>query len=340
MRGSDIDNGILRIGRVTEVTGLMTTGELEAGSSDLVRSHDGRKYSVGQVGSIVRIDTGDRLLFGVLTQVSQLTAGQSGTVEIELFGQGIKHGLRATDFAFERGISAYPLPGQSIHVATVEELSQVYSRPDKATIKIGSLSQAQEIPVHLILDDLVGKHFAVLGTTGSGKSCTVTLLLQNMIEAYPHSHVVLLDPHNEYPKAFGDMAELVDPTTMDIPHWLLNFEETIELFVGRSDGPAPLSESNVVKDALLHARRAVTQRQTDKATITVDTPMPYKLGDLIRHIELAKSRVVGDEQDPFDHVLNKIETLKNDTRFRFLLKEDHAVHDTLVDMLSQYLRIP
>ncbi|MFP6615097.1 MAG: DUF87 domain-containing protein, partial [Candidatus Hydrogenedentota bacterium] len=180
-------------------------------------------------------------------------------------------------------MSAYPLPGQSIYVATIEELQRVYARPDKATIKVGSVSQAQEIPVHLMLDDLVGKHFAVLGTTGSGKSCAVTLLLQRMIEEYPHAHVVLLDPHNEYPPAFGEHAELVDPTTMDIPHWLLNFEETIELFVGQSH-EAPIAETNILKVALLDARKAVTQLQVDKSKVTVDTPMPYKLGDLIKQI--------------------------------------------------------
>ncbi|HIA48022.1 MAG TPA: DUF87 domain-containing protein [Candidatus Hydrogenedentes bacterium] len=342
----------MRIGRIIDVTGSKIIGELEAGVDELERVFAGRNYAVGQVGSMVRIDSGDRYIFGVLTRVrlvedeskKTLLAGRSESqtrkpVEIELMGQGLRTGSGATDFVFERGISAYPLPGQSIYVATIEELQRVYDRPDKATIKVGSVSQAQEIPVHLMQDDLVGKHFAVLGTTGSGKSCAVTLLLQRMIEEYPHAHVVLLDPHNEYPSAFGEHAELVDPTTMDIPHWLLNFEETIELFVGQSH-EAPIAETNILKVALLDARKAVTQLQVDKSKVTVDTPMPYKLGDLIKQIVLAKHRALGPEQEPYDRLLHKIDTLKNDKRFGFLLKDDSSVKDTLVDMLSQYLRVP
>lgn len=335
-----------------EVTGALTIGELELDSSELRQTLDGHTYSIGQVGSMVKIDSGDRFIFGTVTRVRaaengakkprRITSAEPSAprpIEIELIGEGHKTGDGSGKFTFERGISAYPLPGQPIQVATIEDLRQVYSRPDKPSIKVGSVSQAQGIPVHFMLNDLVGKHFAVLGTTGSGKSCAVTFILQRMIEAYLHAHVVLLDPHNEYPPAFGDLAELVDPTTMDIPHWLLNFEESVELFVGQSDD-APIAETNIVKEALLHARKAVTQLQVDKSKVTVDTPLPYKLGDLIRQITIAKHRVLGAEQEPYDRVLNKIDTLRNDTRFRFLLKDDQSVKDTMVDMLSQYLRVP
>jgi uncharacterized protein len=338
-----ISSDELRIGRVVEVQGARTIGILDADAGDLERTVDGHEYAAGQVGSMVKIDAGKRVIFGVLSRVrlelNEKTEATTRAIEIELFGQGIKQSDTPGDFIFERGISAFPLPGRSIYIASQDELAKVYARPERATIEIGRVSQARNVPVHLMLDDMVGKHFAVLGTTGSGKSCTVALLLQRMFENYPHGHVVLLDPHNEYPSAFGDKAELVDPTTMDIPHWMLNFEETVELFVGESGG-APIVETNILKDAILYARRQVVQLKGEKSRITIDTPMPYKLGDLINRITVERHKAQGAQRDPYDRVLHKIDTLNNDRRFDFLLKSDTDVRDTLLDMLSQYLRVP
>ena len=332
----------LKIGRVVEITGGRTVGELEVAPQNLTRTVDGHVYRLAQVGSIVKVDMDDALLFGIITDVRLYDGHSTSTgalrpIGIEFFGQGVKQG--EDRFTFERGIAAYPLPGQSIHMATVDELRRIYAPPNVPTIQVGSLSLVQDIPVHLMLDPLVGKHFAVLGTTGSGKSCTVALLIQRIIEKYPHGHVALIDPHNEYESAFGALAERVDPTMMDLPHWLLNFEETVELFVGRIAEVAPV-EVTIVKEALLHSRRAMAQSLADKHRVTVDTPTPYKLGELINHINVARHRVVGDERDPHDRILNRIDTMQHDRRFDFMLKKDTEVKDTLVKMLSQYLRIP
>lgn len=334
----------LRIGRVVEVTGSRTVGELELQSHELHRTVDGHEYTLGQVGSICRVDTGNVSLFGILTDV-RMHDSQGGIhnaprpIGIEFFGQGVKRGEALDDFKFERGIEAYPLPGQSIHIATMAELKRIYARPDVPSIQVGHVSLAQSIPVHLLLNSLVGKHFTVLGTTGSGKSCTVALIIQRIIEKYPHGHVALIDPHDEYGTAFGNLAERVDPTTMDLPHWLLNFEETVELFVGPIASVAPV-EVNIVKEALLHSRKAMAQSRADKHRITVDTPTPYKMGEFVNHVNVARHRVLGDERDPHDRILNRIDTMQHDRRFDFMLKGDEEVKDTLLTTLSQYLRIP
>jgi len=172
---------ILRIGRVIEVNGSRTIGELEASVSDLYRTYKSRKYAIGQVGSIVKIESGDLLIFGIITSLRMAEIVSSGPsnqvksvstdtkwIEIELFGQGSKSGLGEADFIFERGISTYPLPGQVISLATVDELKRIYVKPDRATIRVGTVAQAQALPVHILTDELLGKHMAVLGTTGQG----------------------------------------------------------------------------------------------------------------------------------------------------------------------------
>ena len=342
---------ILRIGRVVEVNGSRTVGELEATVDDLYRTYRSRTYTIGQVGSIVKIESGDLLIFGLVTSLRMAEIEDSHTrrdtrteslnakwIEIELFGQGKRTGLGEADFEFERGISTYPLPGQAICLATVEELRRIYAKPDKPTTRVGSVAQARGLPVHLLTDELLGKHFAVLGTTGSGKSCALTLLLQGILDECPYAHIILLDPHNEYPRAFPEKAATIDPTTLEIPHWLLNFEESIELFVGRTEHAAT-SQTNILKEAILKARKDYPGQAVPAEKITVDTPVPYKLGDLVENITASKPSQAS-RAESHEKILGKIQSLQEDKRFEFLLRPDASVSDNLAVLLAQFFRIP
>lgn len=346
-------NNILRIGRVIEVSGSKVIGELESSVEDLYRTYRSRRYTVGQVGSIVRIEAGDKLVFGVVTalRMTELSLSESsGTkasaapgdtkwLEIELFGEGTRVGLEAAEFIFQRGIVTYPLPGQPIFVATTEELARIYHRPDRPSIEVGTLSQASSLPIYLLTDELLGKHFAVLGTTGSGKSCSVTVLLKAILKTAPSGHVILLDPHNEYRAAFGQTAEPIDPTSLNLPHWLLNFEESIELFVGKTEHAAT-SQTNILKDAILAARRNFAVTGIPSAEITVDTPIPYRLSHLLADIRRQCASMTPTQSASHAKIINKVEALQADRRFSFMMRPDADVSDSLASIMSLYLRIP
>jgi len=345
---------ILRVGRVIEVSGSKVIGELEASVEDLYRTYKSRRYTVGQVGSIVRIEAGDKLVFGLVTALrmaevaiaersqnknSQERSRDAKWLEIELFGEGLRSGIGENEFTFQRGVVTYPLPGQPIFVATVGELGRIYNRSDKPSIHIGSLSQASGLPVYLMTNELLGKHFAVLGTTGSGKSCSVTVLLQAILDIAPSGHIILLDPHNEYSRAFGSKAEVIDPTTLNLPHWLLNFEESIELFVGKTEFAAT-SQTNILKEAVLSARRSFGTAGIPADSITVDTPVPYKLGDVLAAVELQASGLSPSKRESHDKIIGKIKAMQADKRFAFLVRPDANVTDGLTSIIKQYLRIP
>ncbi|WP_193368417.1 ATP-binding protein [Pelagibius marinus] len=342
---------ILKIGRVVEVSGARVLGELEASVEDLYRTYRSRRYTVGQVGSIVKIEAGDKLVFGVVTALrmheaptteggfeSLGTTSDAKWLEVELFGEALRTGLKEADFEFQRGVVTYPLPGQGIYVASVDELSRIYHQPSRPSIRVGSLSQASSLPVYLLSDEMLGKHFAVLGTTGSGKSCSVVVLLRSILAAAPNAHIILLDPHNEYSVAFPDEAEVIDPTSLNLPHWLLNFEESIELFIGKTEFVAT-SQTNILRDAILDARRQFGADGIPKDSITVDTPVPYRLGDLLKHVEKSKPPQTA-KQDPYLKIENKIRALQADSRFSFMIRPDDDVSDSLANIVSNYLRIP
>ena len=343
---------ILKIGHVVEVSGSKVFGALEATVQDLYRTYKSRRYTVGQVGSIVKILAGEKLVFGVVTalRMTETPLERDGSLsipevpsdtkwlEIDLFGEALRTGLDEGEFDFRRGVASYPLPGQSIFVASVTELSRIYHRPDKPSIPIGALSQAASLSVYLLTDELLGKHFAVLGTTGSGKSCAVAVLLHSILEVAPNAHMILLDPHNEYAHAFPYNSEIIDPTTLNLPHWLLNFEESVELFIGRTEYTAT-SQTNILKEAMLAARREFPSTDVRTEEITVDTPTPYKLGELVKHID-GKKPSAPSKQGPYLKTINKIQTLQEDRRFSFLVRPDDSVSDDLESILGQYLRIP
>ena len=344
-----MNDEILKIGHVVEVSGSRIVGELEGTVEDLYRTYRSRRYTVGQVGSIVKIKAGDKLVFGVVTALrmtelppdagdamrGQPMASDAKRLEVDLFGEGLRTGLGEADFDFQRGVATYPLPGQGIFLANVVELKRIYRRSDKPSIHVGVLSQASSLPVHLLVDELLGKHFAVLGTTGAGKSCSVTVLLRAILEEAPKAHVILLDPHNEYGRAFPEKAEIIDPTTLNLPHWLLNFEESTELFVGKAEHVAT-SQTNILRDAMLAARQEFT---VESKSITVDTPSPYKIGTLIGQIDSSKPDAKS-KRDSHLKIISKIGSLQQDKRFSFLIRPDNEVKDDLNDILAQYLRIP
>ena len=103
--------------------------------------------------------------------------------------------------------SPYPLLGTPVTLASNEDLDKIYCRPDKFHTRIGTIYQDETRPAFLMTDDLLAKHFAIVGTTGSGKSCAVTLLLRAILDSHPSAHIVLLDPHDEYTSALGKQAE-------------------------------------------------------------------------------------------------------------------------------------
>jgi hypothetical protein len=98
-------------------------------------------------------------------------------------------------------------------------------QPNAETIEIGALYQDSSVPARLLVEELLGKHFMVVGTTGCGKSSAVTVILQRILAGYPNAHIVVLDIHNEYNTAFGSKAELINTSNLNLPFWLLNFTE-------------------------------------------------------------------------------------------------------------------
>jgi hypothetical protein len=324
-------NDEIRLGRVISVASAVVMGVLQPEAT-----------SYAEIGALVRLQGRRGLAYGVIVSLAadgrRRGEDERCLVEIRLVGELVET-TAAAGLAFQRGVSRHPPLDAPIFRATAAELKIVYARPDVATVRLGTLRQAPDLDAFAITDRLLGKHFAVLGTTGAGKSCAVTLILRAILDAHPAGHVVMLDPHNEYARAFGTRAERLDPQTFKLPFWLLDFEELAHILVSREAGGRSDAERTILRRALLSARRGWADDHASDS-ITVDTPIPYRLSELARRIrEEMGAFDKADGSAPYQHLLARIETVTTDRRFGFMFSS-FAVHDSMAEVLARVLRIP
>ncbi|MGF1592956.1 MAG: ATP-binding protein [Kiloniellaceae bacterium] len=337
-----------KVGHIISVTGARVTATLVSTGPDVNTAR--RINEAVQIGSLVKMPTDQSVAFGIVSTLSTGNPspspefGEQWVVEIDLFGEyilpeGVSAAGAAGGFDLQRGVSHYPGLGEAIYATTSEELQQIYKRPQASNLRIGTLHQDDRLPAYLVTDDLLGKHFAILGTTGSGKSCALAAVLHAILGAHPFGHVVLLDPHNEYRRAFDGLAEVVTPENLQLPYWLLNFEEMVEVLCSRDD-TSRSSESFILKDAILNAKRSAVENEDERRYVTVDTPVPYPLSALLHNIEAAMGQLQKAEQaKPYLRLRSRLENLRADRRYAFMFS-GLSVRDSLPEILSRIIRLP
>jgi len=324
----DMDTPSALVGHVTDVT--PATLRLNVEKSAAQEGFGNR--SLFRLGTILKAPVEDSFVFGAVRSISQIEgARHSFSVLIDLLGENGPGG-------FTRGIKMFPLPGCPVLKASAQDMETIFSPKADDTIRIGTVFPSNGVPAALKAEALLSKHFAVLGSTGTGKSSTVALIIHRLVEAHPNAHIVILDPHNEYASAFSSNGVHVSTEDMTLPYWLMNFEEHVELFVGRNTAGRE-AEVDILKRSLFDARKKAGP-QYSLSRLTVDTPIPYKLTDLIHAIDSELGRLdKADAARPFLKLKNKIEELRNDRRFSFMFS-GMMVQDTLTELVSKLLRFP
>ena len=183
------------------------------------------------------------------------------------------------------------------------------------------------------------KHSAIIGTTGAGKSCALVIILRSVLAAHPFGHILLLDPHGEYGSAFPDIADNITPEALRLPYWLFGFDE-IAAVVCSKEVVARSREILILKEAIVYAKRDFLGDAGVSAELTVDTPTPYLIDEVVRHISGEMGRLLkADTSQPYLRLMSTIEGLVRDRRYRFMFARD-LVHDDMADILGHILRIP
>lgn len=350
----------LKIGKIIEVDGTHIKAELDPSIDELSRIYNTEIYAIGQYGSILKSYFGNKLLFMYVSRLrlkSEIEAERGNSIplsedsrilEADLFGEGKWENKDSKCvLKFERGISTYPLPLQEVYLTTSLELKSIYECSNKESIQIGTYVGVGSVPCYANINELFSKHTAILGSTGSGKSASVAVVIHAISSYKPiddkgspkpwHPHIIILDPHNEYKTSFPEAQRLVsDEGTLKLPYWLLNLKELTDLFIGKSEYQAT-SQINILKSCLIQCRKngaEIIGKDPDK--ISVDSPIPFSIEELILKIEEDKPPQAS-QQDKHKAILNKIEVLKNDVRLNFLLNNWTSNRDEIKEIINQFI---
>jgi uncharacterized protein len=316
-------------GHVVAVQGATVTG--------LLLDHSVVGPAAVVIGDLVAMPTGAGRAYGVVHGLRRGRREEDRpAVEIQLLGELREQGGRPI---FRRGVSAHPALDAVILRATRGETRLVYAQPEQASVLVGRLRHDETLPVYLATDALLGKNLAILGSTGSGKSCAVTVVLRALLDAYPFAHLLVIDPHNEYAAALGERALRLDPSNLELPYWLLTFEEIAVVLTSGSDARG-YAEGAILRDAIVRAKHLYLGPAAETAHITVDTPVPYRLADLARVIEDGMGTLNKPEgAAAYRHLLSRLASVREDRRYGFMFQSFY-LRDNLDAILARLLRLP
>ena len=261
------------IGRIVSVTGSKAIVLL-----DSPQQGHGPASERPDMGSLLAIDTPRTLVLAIVSALSvPVPAQRDGEAEIRIAELALVGELWKTEDGqpgkFSRGVTTYPSLGDRARVASKPELEAAFCGDPSRSVRIGCIRQDNSIPAMVRVDELLGKHLAILGTTGTGKSCTTALILRAILEKNPAAHIVLLDPHNEYATAFSEWAEVISPRNMQLPFWLLNFEEIVEVLIGDRQ---PQGRDRDPAGADPHRQGPLQRRPLRATTRTCAAPCPTR----------------------------------------------------------------
>ncbi len=217
-------------------------------------------------------------------------------------------------------------------------MRQMYAADDRAHVEIGTVYPTKDIRGALYVDAMLGKHFALLGSTGTGKSTATALILHKICDLAPEGHIVMIDPHGEYGAAFKGQGAIFDVDNLAMPYWLLNFEEHCEVFIS-SQGAERQMDSDILGRCLL-AARAKNKAAEGVSKLTIDSPVPYLLSDLLNIIQTEMGKLdKATSSAPFMRLKSKIEELRADPRYNFMFS-GMLVGDTMATFLTKIFRLP
>jgi DNA helicase HerA-like ATPase len=322
------------------------------------------------IGRMVSINLGASRIVALVYKLHAVEAAWSEAeenpirVEVEFLGE-VLEGAAGERPRFQSGITTFPPIGAVSHRIRAGDLALVHDLGERAGVEIGYVTQDASIPATVSIQDMLSRHFALVGTTGVGKSSAVSLLLRRAVSVRPRLRVLILDPHNEYSSAFPDLALTIDGDSLDLPFWMFSLEELTDVvFRGR---PAPDDEADILREVVIAARARYRQpkaqelardlgssllkrpldlgasRQPSDAAPTgggLELATPYRLKDAFAVID----ELIGLHEQRWPRgalrsLKVRLEALHNDPRYRFMFGRAN-MYETVAPILAQVFRFP
>lgn len=358
-----------------------------------VRVTDGQRLQKARVGRLVAIQSmGDEWLIGIIERVWRHPVELPTLVEAEMPADqaviqqeenGVAISLVGTYRArdgqkrdtFSRAVFALPeinRPVFPIEEKSLEDFMGILSASSKADaaapLKVGTYTLDGKATAYIDGDKLFQRHAALLGSTGSGKSFTVASILEQSAQL-SHTNMIVLDLHGEYSSmkfashyriaGIGDLKEAREGAIF-LPFWLLTYDEMQSVFVDRSGDNAP-NQALALMDSVIEMKRGAIEalKRPDLLDgFTVDTPVPYRLSELVQSLDSKNEEVTptGEEyvsgakkgqpkteKGPLNGKLSRflirLKTKMNDRRYAFMYQApaEYETYDALHALAKKLL---
>jgi DNA helicase HerA-like ATPase len=249
----------------------------------------------------------------------------------------------AADAHFLRDVTSYPAIGDAAVALSTSDLMKIYDIDKTIGVELGRLQQDTGVKAYANIHDMISKHFAILGSTGVGKSSGLASLLRQILAVRPDLRIFLLDGHNGYAHCFGDRALVINPANLKLPFWLFTFEELLEvIFAGRpgNDEEIEILTELVPLAKALYREGPIGRRSDGKATdYSIDTPVPYRLKDLLALIDERMGKLE-NRSSRMNHrrLITRIEAVSDDPRYNFMFTNANVGGDTMAEILRHLFR--
>jgi len=358
-----------------------------------VRVTDGQRLQKARVGRLVAIQSmGDEWLIGIIERVWRHPVELPTLAEAEMpedqaviqqEENGVAISLVGTYRAregqkrdtFSRAVFALPeinRPVFPIEEKSLEDFMGILSASSKAEaaapLKVGTYTLDGKATAYIDGDKLFQRHATLLGSTGSGKSFTVASILEQSAQL-PHTNMIVLDLHGEYSSMkfashfrIAGISDLKDARegAIFLPFWLLTYDEMQSVFVDRSGDNAP-NQALALMDSVIEMKRGAIEalKRVDLLDgFTVDTPVPYRLAELVQSLDSKNEEVIptGEEyvsgakkgqpkteKGPLNGKLSRflirLKTKMNDRRYAFMYQApaEYETYDALHALAKKLL---
>ena len=235
--------------------------------------------------------------------------------------------------SFRQGGVNLPSPTEPAYLPDDEVINAIFSSNDNFSFQIGNLSNNDAVNYFVDGNKFFGKHIAVVGSTGSGKSCAVARLLQNIMKisdghnenanSLKNSHVIIFDIHSEYQSAFKLAEEehfslnSLDVEKLCLPYWLMNSQELEALFIESNEMNSHNQISQFKKAVILSKEK----HNPSMEHINYDTPVYFDIWEVYRYIKNKNSEVI-NKNETLPHLPKRSDgTIINDAENVYLSED-------------------
>ena len=342
-----------QIGQVSEVTGSNIKATMDA--AQLTTAQSGDEKSSVTVGSMVEVKSGTARVLGIVSAIRSPGMEKGAVMDISLVGQFIDNGKGGADF--RRGVARWPAIGSPVVTVADTDAASVVKTTSTSTVHIGKAEFNGTQDIYLDVDNLLRTHFAIFGSSGSGKTSTTSVILRAILQRLPNAHMILLDPHNEYEGAFAGMTERLTLSTLRLPYWMLRFQELCAVFKVLPESEYA-SEVKILREAVVQAKTLYAgiagggvsapvaakpgqaPVQAPQSSLNLDSPVPFRLSDFRRIVNDMMGKLDNPEAiQSYLRILNRLEELTTDDRYGFMFGPQF-VRDVMSEVICQLTRIP